>query len=96
MILAISRDLIILEMMELVQLKVSMILEIPAKAVTIKLGERRGKLVPTVNVDPKFVEGIDESQVREVIGGVFFAAMAEMNERLIHLDTRRPAARGRG
>ena len=88
-VLGITRDVVIMEIAELLRLKLAHVMKIGPNDIECSITVAKGKVIPEINVNADAAEGLDESQIKEVIQSVWWGVKAELEERLQDLGSRR-------
>jgi len=88
-VLGITRDVVVMEISELLRLKLAHILKIAPKHIECSITLMQGKVIPEINVDANAAEGLEHSQIKEVIQSVWWGVKSEMEQRLQDLGSKR-------
>ena len=89
MTLGITTDVVMTEIATLVKLKLAHVLKIELKDVGCFLGYQDNKVIPEITVDGDAAEGLEPSQIKEVIQAVWWGVKPELEMRLADLGSRR-------
>lgn len=88
-VLGITRDVVMMEIAELLRLKLAGIMKIDLPSIECSITVAKGKVIPEINVDAHAAEGLEHAQIKEVIQSVWWGVKAELEERLQDLGSRR-------
>ena len=88
-VLGVTRDVVVMEIAELLRLKLANILKIDLPAIECSITLAKGKVIPEINVDANAAKGLEHSQIKEVIQSVWWGVKAELEQRLQDLGSRR-------
>lgn len=96
-VLGITQDVVLAEIIELLRLRLMSILKIPSEAVNCEMAvSSQGKIIPEIQIDTEAAEGLTPDQIRDVVQSVWWGVQPvrpgirdELEERLQDLRSRR-------
>lgn len=96
-VLGITQDVVLAEIMELLRLRIMSILKISAEAVHCEIAvSSQGKIIPEINIDMDAAKGLTADQVKDVVQSIWWGVQPvrpgirdELEERLQDLRSRR-------
>jgi hypothetical protein len=88
-VLGITRDVVFAEIAALIGLKLAHILKIDPEDITCSIALAKGKVIPEIQVDGDAAEGLEPTQIKEVIQSVWWGVKPELEQRLQDLGSRR-------
>ena len=88
-VLGITRDVVFTEIAMLISLKLANILKIDPEHIGCSITVGQGRVIPEINVDANAAEGLEASQIKEVIQSVWWGVKPELEQRLQDLGSKR-------
>jgi len=89
-VLGITRDVVFMEIAELIRLKLAHILKIhPNDHIECSITVAKGKVIPEIQINAGAADGLEASQIKEVIQSVWWGVKPELEQRLQDLGSRR-------